>query len=362
MSNDIYLIGEVGYEITLANTIDKVNSTDKSKPLNVHVHSVGGSVYEGLAIYNYLKGLKQEVNTISDGLVASIASIFFLAGNKETRKVNSTDSFLIHLPTGGMQGNASDFEKTAKELRDIENKLASIYVNETNLTKEEALSLMKEDEMLDVNFLKDKGFVSEINEFKAVAKFNINNKNEMNETLTKEEANGLFAKFGEKLDAFVNSIGGKKEENTNKIVQDSTGKEINFPDIANDASLQKGDSATVDNKKAEGSYLMPKGETLVFFGGILDSISEPSEEDNSKKELEASNKKVEELQASLDISNTLNTEKDTEILEIKASFETVTNEFKELKNTFTSGNVPAEKKEGNKEKAGAENKRTFRNK
>jgi len=359
MGNDVYLIGEVGYEITLANTIDKVNSTDKSKPLNVHVHSVGGSVYEGLAIYNYLKGLKQEVNTISDGLVASIASIFFLAGNKETRKVNSTDSFLIHLPTGGMQGNASDFEKTAKELRDIEDKLASIYVNETNLTKEEALSLMKEDEMLNVNFLKDKGFVNTINEFKAVAKFNINNKNknEMSDTLTKDEAEGLFAKFEKTL----SNIFGKKEEPTNKIVQDSTGAEINFPNVAEDANPQVGDSATVDNEKAEGSYIMPSGETFVFVDGVLDSIAEVAE-DNSNEELEAAKKKVEELEASLDISNTLNTEKDTEISEIKASFETVTNEFKELKNTFTSGNVPAEKKEGNKEKAGAVNKRTFRNK
>ena len=158
--NDLYLIGEVGYEITLTDVINKVNNSDKKKPLNINIHSQGGSVYEGLAIYNYLKSLKQEVNTHSSGLVASIASIFFLAGKNRT--INNTDNFLIHLPSGMSMGNAKDFEKTAKELRDIENKLATIYENETNLTKEEALELMKNDEFLNVDFLLEKGFVNDI--------------------------------------------------------------------------------------------------------------------------------------------------------------------------------------------------------
>lgn len=358
MGNDIYLIGEVGNEITLANTIDKVNSTDISKPINVHIHSKGGSVYEGLAIYNYLKGLKQEVHTISDGLVASIASIFFLAGNKETRRVNNTDNFLIHLPTGGMRGNADDFEKTARELRDIEDKLSNIYVNETNITKEEALDLMRRDEMLNVNFLKEKGFVNEINEFKAVAKFNINNKKEMSDTLTKEEANGMFAKFGEKLDAIVNSISGKKEEPNNKVVQDANGVEIDFVNVATDGIPKVGDKATIENKKATGNILMPNGETYVFENGVLNSIVEvEAKEDNV--ELENAKKEIEGLKASLLASESLVTERDSKIEEITNSFETIQNEFVEFKNTFTSGDVPTEKKEGNKE-VGTVNKRTFR--
>lgn len=357
MGNDIYLIGKVGGEITLADTINKVNNTDVSKPLNVHIHSSGGSVYEGLAIYNYFKGLKQEVHTISDGLVASIASIFFLAGNKSTRRVNNTDSFLIHLPTGGMQGNAEDFEKTAKELRDIEDKLSNIYVNETNLTKEEALGLMKKDEMLNVNFLKDKGFISEINEFKAVAEFNINNKNEMNETLTKKEAEGFFAKVEASLKSVANLLNGKKEVE-NKIVQDSTGSEINFTNLKVDDNPQIGDVATVDNKKASGEYLMPNNETFVFVDGKLDSIKEAK--DNSIEELENAKKEIEELKANLEIQNSLVEDKEKEILEIKNSFETVTNEVKELKNTFTSGEVPTEKTKGNKQEVGTVNKRTFR--
>lgn len=356
MSNDIYLIGEVGREITLANTIDKVNSSNSAEPLNVHIHSVGGSVYEGLAIYNYLKGLKQEVNTISNGLVASIASIIFLAGRKETRVVNNTDSFLIHLPMGKMEGNAKDFEKTAKELKSIEDKLSNIYVQETNLTKEEALELMNKDEMLDVNFIKEKGFVSTVNEFKAVAKFNINNKNEMSDTLTKEDAKGFFDKFEKTLKNFL----GKKDEPTNKIVQDSTGAEIDFTAVAEDGTPQVGDAATINNEKAEGSYVMPSGETFVFVDGVLDSIVEV-EAEAENEELEAAKKKIEELEASLVATNSIVAEKEIEVEKMTNSFTEVTNEFTELKNQFSSGNVSTEKKIAKEEK-GTDSKRTFRNK
>jgi len=355
MSNDIYLIGEVGREITLANTIDKVNNSNSVEPLNVHIHSGGGSVYDGLAIYNYLKGLKQEVNTISSGLVASIASIIFLAGRKETRVVNNTDSFLIHLPLSGKKGNAEDFEKAAKELRSVEDKLSNIYVKETNLTKEEALGLMNKDEMLDVNFIKEKGFVSTINEFKAVAKFNINNKDEMSNTLTKKEAEGLFGK----LERLISNTFGKKDEPTNKIVQDSIGTDIDFTGVEEDGTPQKGDSATINNEKAEGSYLMPSGETFVFVDGVLDSITEASNDD-SNEELEAAKKEIEELKATLEATNSTVTEKEKEIETMTNSFTEVTNEFKELKNTITSGYVPAGKKIAKLETGTA--KRTFRNK
>ena len=70
MNNDIYIIGEIGYDANLITLMADVEKADKSKPLNVHIHSGGGGVYDGLAMYNYLKGLNQEVNTISAGVVA----------------------------------------------------------------------------------------------------------------------------------------------------------------------------------------------------------------------------------------------------------------------------------------------------
>lgn len=327
MNNDIYLIGEVGYDITLQSVIDMVEQTDKTQPLNVHIHSQGGGVYDGLAIYNYLKGLPQDVHTHSSGLVASIASIIFLAGKKETRKINSTDNFLIHLPSGMNWGNAEDLEKTAEELRSIENKLTEVYENETNLTASEALELMKDDKFLDVNFLKEKGFVNEIIEFKAVASLgNKNNtKSNMSEQLTKKDAENLFEKFFNKF--------FKSEEKApdNKIVQDATGVEIDFVNLSTEDNIIEGQEAKVDGKKADGEYLMPNGDKYAFENGILKTIVE-------KEVSEIENLKA-ELQTQKDLVATLETDKETLTNELeteKGKLQAIETDFKELKNTVTS--------------------------
>ena len=275
MGNDIFLIGEVGYDITLQTVIDAVAKTDASQPLNVHIHSGGGSVYDGLAIYNYLKNLEQEVNTMSSGLVASIASVIFLAGKKETRKLNRTDSFLIQLPMGFDGGNASDLEKTARELRDIESKMADIYVSETNLTKDEAIALMKDDEMLNVDFLKEKGFVSEIVEFKAIANLINNKSKQMSEQLSKKDAESMFDKFEKTLKAIFGKTVPK-----NKLVQDASGTEINFTELDEDATPSVGDVATVDDSAANGDYTMPNGDVFTFVDGTLDVVVDAVEGSN----------------------------------------------------------------------------------
>lgn len=304
--NDIYLIGEVGWELTLDKVVNLVKESDKTKPLNVHIHSPGGSVYDGLAIYNYLKGLDQEVNTVSSGLVASIASIFFLAGNKETRKVNSTDNFLIHLPSGGSFGNADDLEKTADELRDIEDKLATIYENETNLTKDEALALMKKDEMLTTDFLLEKGFVNEVVEFKAVATFN---KNKMStEAVTKKEVEGLFSKFKNDLKEFFNM-----NEPNNKVLKDANGVDIDFTDLKKDEEVTIGAKATINGEKASGEYTMPDGNKLVFEnGGVTNIIEEETdleklqtENTSLKDELQTAGEDLQAKSDELDAQNVL---------------------------------------------------------
>lgn len=342
MQNDIFLIGEVGYDITLQTVIDAVAKTDASQPINVHIHSGGGSVYDGLAIYNYLKGLNQEINTSSSGLVASIASVIFLAGVKETRKVNRTDSFLIHLPMGFNGGNASDLEKTAKELRDIESKMADIYVSETSLTKDEAIALMKNDEMLDVDFLKDKGFVSEVVEFKAIANLINNKSKQMSEQLSKKDAESMFDKFEKTLKAIFG-----KSEPTSKLVQDASGTEINFTELEEDATPSVGDVATVDDSPASGEYVMPNGDTFTFVDGAVTEIVvfvEDNDEDLAEQ--------IDALKLELEA-------KENEAIASAKKLKEISGEFVKFKATFKS-NFKAEKKE--KKEDGEPTSRTFRKK
>ena len=359
MKNDIYIIGEIGSEVTLKTVIDMVEASDQAEPLNVFIHSGGGGVYDGLAIYNYLKALPQQVNTKSSGLVASIASIIFLAGNKETRSINSTDNFLIHLPMGFAGGNATDLEKTSKELRDIENKLSDIYVNETDLTKEEALDLMNKDEMLNVDFLKEKGFVNTIVKFQAVANL-IKNVN-MSEQLTKADAESLFEKFGNKLKDFFNP---KENAPVNKIVQDANGTEIDFPDVADDLDPVVGDKAQVDGKPADGEYVMPNGQKYAFAGGTLETIEEAEEEteEETPSETEALQAEIDALKEQLAASNTLAEEKEVATAGLTEKLEAIKTEFSELKNTITSNFDFENKTEQPKEKEEVKSRSNFKSK
>jgi len=324
--NDIYIIGEIGWENDLKSLIKDVEQSDKEKPLNIHIHSGGGSVYDGVAMYNYLKKLDQEVNTISAGLVASIASIIFLAGKKETRVMNETDSFLIHLPMNMAGGNAEDLEKTAEELRKWESQLADIYVEETDLTKEEALDLMKKDNFLDANFLQEKGFVNQIIKFKSVA--TINFKNEMSETVSKTEVDGLLAKWFNKF--------FPKNEINNKVVQDANGVEIDFTELEADAIPKVGDLANVDGKKASGDYVMPSGETYQFADGKLDAIVPKENEEPEPTPEEVMEAKIKTLEAELETSKDLLATANLEIENKKTEYETMKSEFIELKNNITS--------------------------
>ena len=323
MNNDIYLVGGVGQEITINNTIKMVSASDKSKPLNVYVHTGGGDVYEGKGLYKYFKGLDQEVNMISLGLVASIGSVFFLAGKNRT--VNSTDDFLIHLPMGGAKGHAEDLEKTAKQLRGIENEIAEIYALETSISKDEAMELMKKDEMLDVNFLKEKGFVNEIVEFKAVATFKNRN---MSEQLTEAKVENLFEKFFNKY--------FKKEQPTNKIVQDANGVELDFTELEDSAEPKVGDTANVDGNPAEGDFVMPSGETFKFEAGAITEIMEAVEEPTEDSKLDEANAEIERLKEQLQASAELVNEKETEITSVTNKFDGMKDEFTALKNNVTS--------------------------
>lgn len=268
MDNDIYLIGDVGYEITLQSVIDMVSNTDKSKTLNVHIHSPGGDLYEGRAIYNYLKNLPQGVDTYAVGVVASAATVFMLAG--KNKYAYSQNNVLIHLPMTGMIGNSTEMREKADTLEEEEKKIARIYEQETNLTFDEAMSLMRENRMMtDEEVVK---FGLEIKEYKAVARLNTNNMKNENKTEKsfKEQFLALFSDT---------KIEDKKEETPVNIVEKTAeGKDLEFSERT-EGQVQAGDKGLIDGLNADGEVLMASGDTYVFEKGELKEIKEKKEID-----------------------------------------------------------------------------------
>lgn len=267
MDNDIYLIGEVGNEITLQKVVDLVATTDKGKRLNVHIHSEGGSVYEGIAIYNYLKSLPQGCDTYAVGLVASIASIIILAG--KSKQAYSQNNVLIHLPSAGMEGNASDFKLLANDLEKLEIKLAKIYEAETDFTYSEAIALMREDRMMTDEEVTKFGLV--IKPYKAVAiykEININkNQKKMNKQIQQ------LINVAKKLTGFKALL-----------VKTADEKELDFYELEDGQVIEVGAKAYFDGNDAEGSFVMKDGETYVFESGELVEIMPKAEVVNEDKD------------------------------------------------------------------------------
>lgn len=315
MIGNIYIAGQIGtFEgiqgVELLDIIGQVKKQPDAIEFNVHINSEGGLVEVGFDIYNYLKGLGKPLTTIGSGIVASIATVIFMAGT--TRIVRENTPFMIHLPWGGSMGTADELEQFADELRAIENKLVDFYKKELNLEKEAVLPLLKNETWLTQEQLTTLGFTNS-QPVKAAAKTYLKRESNMNGTFSERDRHWMESLFTKVLGKFkTNGI-------VNKVVQDAAGTEIDFTDLADDATIEKGQKATVDGKPAEGEFVMPDGITYVFTAGELTEIkpAEEEEEEQNQVDLDAANARIEELQAEVTASNTERDALKTQLASIK---------------------------------------------
>ena len=153
-------IGKGGFfwdEISAQSIIDQVEMV-MPKNITLRINSGGGSVFEGLTIYNYLKSYNGRVKVIVDGLAASIASIIAMAGNRV--EMGEGALMMIHDPMSGVMGNAQEMRKMADVLDKVGGSLADIYVNKTGLDKAKVLQMMSEETWLTAQEAVEMGFAN----------------------------------------------------------------------------------------------------------------------------------------------------------------------------------------------------------
>lgn len=113
-----------------ANTIQAqllyLDSVDSSKDISIYVNSPGGSVTAGLGIYDTMQFISSDVATICTGVAASMAAVLLVAGTEGKRSALPHSRVMIHQPLGGVQGQASDIEITAKEIQKYKKELYTI--------------------------------------------------------------------------------------------------------------------------------------------------------------------------------------------------------------------------------------------
>jgi ATP-dependent Clp protease protease subunit len=108
-----------------------LESEDPKKDISLYIHSTGGSVYSGLAIYDTMKHIKPDVSTICVGIAASMASVLLSAGAKGKRFILQNSEVMIHQPLGGAEGQASDIEITARHILKAKARLNQILARNT---------------------------------------------------------------------------------------------------------------------------------------------------------------------------------------------------------------------------------------
>lgn len=140
--------------------------------INLSINSPGGSVFDGLAIYNALQACKLPVNVKVMGIAASIASVIAMAGT--TIEMPSNAMIMVHNASGGAWGNAEDMRDMADVLDKIDNSIVGIYVARTGKSEEDVRALLADETFLTAQEALDLGFATAVvDPVKATAAFDV---------------------------------------------------------------------------------------------------------------------------------------------------------------------------------------------
>lgn len=139
-----------------------LESEDPDKDISLYINSPGGSVYAGMGIYDTMQFIKPDVSTICVGMAASMGAFLLAAGAKGKRFALPNSRIMIHQPSGGSQGMASDIEIQAKEILDLKQTLNAILAERTGQTIETITRDTDRDNYMNPVDAKAYGIIDEI--------------------------------------------------------------------------------------------------------------------------------------------------------------------------------------------------------
>ena len=160
----IFLVGEVNDQV--ANVIVAqmlfLESENPDKDINFYINSPGGAVTAGLAIYDTMQFIKPNVSTMCIGQACSMGSFLLMAGAKGKRFALPNSRIMIHQPSGGAQGQATDIEIQAREILKLRQRLNEIYVKHTGQPLAAIEAKLERDSYMSAEEARDFGLVDEV--------------------------------------------------------------------------------------------------------------------------------------------------------------------------------------------------------
>ncbi len=139
-----------------------LESENPDKDINLYINSPGGVVTAGLAIYDTMQYIRSDVSTICVGQACSAASLLLTAGAKGKRYALPNSRVMIHQPSGGAQGQATDIEIQAKEILYLRGRLNQIYVKHTGQLLEQIERDMERDRFMSGEDAKAYGLIDAV--------------------------------------------------------------------------------------------------------------------------------------------------------------------------------------------------------
>ncbi len=139
-----------------------LESTDKKQEINLYINSPGGQVYAGLGIYDTMQLVNPPISTICTGMAASMSAVLLCAGEKGKRSALRHSRVMIHQPLGGVQGQASDIEITAKEIQKLKKELYEIIANHSNKNFDQVAKDSDRDYWMTSSEAKAYGMIDEV--------------------------------------------------------------------------------------------------------------------------------------------------------------------------------------------------------
>ncbi len=139
-----------------------LDSVDPDKDISLYINSPGGSVYAGLGIYDTMQYVNSDVSTICTGMAASMAAVLLVAGQKGKRFALPHSRVMIHQPLGGIQGQASDIEITAREILKLKDELYRIISDHSGMPFEKVAADSDRDYWMIAAEAKEYGMIDRI--------------------------------------------------------------------------------------------------------------------------------------------------------------------------------------------------------
>ena len=166
----VFLTGAVFDEVaaTVCAQLLFLESDNPSKEVSFYINSPGGVVSAGLAIYDTMQYIRCPVSTVCIGQAASMGSLLMCAGAKGRRYALPNARLMIHQPSGGAQGQATDIEIQAREILTLRKRLNQIYVDHTGQPLDEIERKLERDTYMSATEARDFGLVDQVVENRPV--------------------------------------------------------------------------------------------------------------------------------------------------------------------------------------------------